>query len=52
MEVIFILLSIWFAIFLFASYHAIVNGNKLAIWATGICLWMIAVFLLGIKMFC
>ena len=51
MVVIFVLLAIWFAIFLFASYHAIINGYTIAKWATGICIWMMFVFLCGIKMF-
>jgi len=52
MVVMYILLIIWFAIFMFASYHAIINGYTAAKWATGICLWMLFALLLGIRMFC
>ena len=51
MVVLFIILAIWIAIFMFVSYHAIVNGNKYGVIATAICLWMMAVCLIGIKMF-
>lgn len=51
MLMLYILLGVWLAIFLFASYHAIVNGYTVAKWVTGFCLWMLAMILIGIKMF-
>lgn len=47
----FILLSVWFAIIMFSSYHAVVNRDKIAQWVAGTYLWMLFVFLLGITMF-
>ena len=51
MEVLFIIFVIWLTIFMFVSYHAIVNGNKYGIIATAICLWIMAVCLIGITVF-
>lgn len=49
--IMFVLLSIWFAIIMFSSYHAVVNGDKIAQWVTGVYLWMMFIFIFGITMF-
>lgn len=51
MIIMYVLFGIWLTIFMFASYHAIINGYTLAIVATGICLWMMAMFLVGMNVF-
>ena len=50
MIVMYILFGVWLAIFMFASYHAL-DGNVCATWVTGVCLWMMAMFLVGMKVF-
>ena len=47
----YILSLIWFALFLVASYSAIINGATWGVWVTGICLWILFAFLLGDKLF-
>ena len=47
----YVLMLVWIAIFMFASYHAIVNGYALAIWLTGISLFALVALMLAVKMF-
>ena len=47
----YVLLLVWMAIYLFASYHAVVNGYTWAIWLTGISLFALFALILAWIMF-
>ncbi len=47
----YVLLLVWIAIFMFASYHAFLNGYIWAVWVTGISLFTLSALLLAMNMF-
>lgn len=51
MFTIYIVIGIFIGVFLVGSYSAIVNGTTWGAWVTGICLWIMAMVIVGVTMF-